>query len=56
MDMTWPSWVSYLTSISHLSTVLNSSVNFYIYSAKQRSRVIRHREAEEEGLSLATIT
>ena len=30
-SMPWPLWVEYTTEISHFLTVLNSSVNFYIY-------------------------
>ena len=29
----WPMWIESITSISHFLIVLNSSVNFYIYSA-----------------------
>ena len=32
--LAWPVWVDYLTNISHLTTTINSSVNFYIYVAK----------------------
>ena len=27
----WPSWVEYITNISHFLIVFNSSINFYIY-------------------------
>ena len=30
-DMHWPTWVEDLTNVSNFVTVLNSSVNFYIY-------------------------
>ena len=30
-DIRWPFWLESITYISHFSTVLNSSVNFYIY-------------------------
>ena len=30
----WPPWIELVTHISHLMTVFNSSVNFYIYFAK----------------------
>ena len=30
-NIAWPLWVQYITEISHFLTVLNSSVNFYIY-------------------------
>ena len=30
-DIQWPSWVESFTCVSHFLTVLNSSVNFYIY-------------------------
>ena len=33
-DLVWPPWVQYTTFISHLLTVINSSVNFYIYFLK----------------------
>ena len=33
-SLVWPSWVGSVTQMSHLLTVLNSSVNFYIYQAK----------------------
>ena len=36
--MSWPLWVEYLTNISHLTTTINSSVNFYIYIAKHRHK------------------
>ena len=40
-NVTWPPWVQQVSQVSHLLTVLNSSVNFYIYSIKhwQRERV-----------------
>merc|ERR1712038_1816820 len=31
-----PSWLEYMTCLSHLLTTLNSSLNFYIYSLKQK--------------------
>jgi len=34
----WPKWVEYMTNLSHLTTTLNSSVNFYIYMMKHRNR------------------
>ena len=34
-DIQWPEWVYKITQVSHLLTVLNSSINFYIYVAKQ---------------------
>ena len=33
----WPPWVQYTTHFSHLLTVINSSVNFYIYALKHYS-------------------
>jgi hypothetical protein len=33
-DLVWPPWVQYTTHFSHLLTVINSSVNFYIYFLK----------------------
>jgi hypothetical protein len=33
----WPSWVQYVTHLSHLFTVFNSSVNFFIYLLKHPS-------------------
>ena len=36
--MMWPTWVDYTTNISHLATVFNSSINFYIYLAKHGAR------------------
>ena len=33
--MAWPEWVHRTTQVSHLLTVTNSSINFYIYVAKQ---------------------
>ena len=33
----WPTWVARVTTISHLLTVLSSSVNFYIYSLKHQA-------------------
>ena len=35
----WPAWVDYTTNISHLATVFNSSINFYIYIAKHSARL-----------------
>ena len=37
-SLVWPSWVGSVTQMSHLLTVLNSSVNFYIYQAKHYKR------------------
>lgn len=37
-QIVWPDWVSSVTEISHLLTVFNSSVNFYIYQAKHYTR------------------
>ena len=39
----WPPWVQYITCFSHLLTVLNCSVNFYIYFLKQVNRKKRRR-------------
>ena len=36
--MAWPEWVHRTTQVSHLLTVTNSSINFYIYVAKQVAR------------------
>jgi len=33
-DLHWPLWIVYITEVSHLLTVINSSVNFYIYCFK----------------------
>lgn len=33
-QVSWPPWVEIITNVSHLMTVFNSSVNFYIYLAK----------------------
>ena len=30
-NIAWPTWVDYLTNISHFLVILNGSVNFYIY-------------------------
>ena len=32
-NITWPVWIESITQISHFLTVLNSSVNFYIFCA-----------------------
>ena len=37
--MAWPEWVHRTTQVSHLLTVTNSSINFYIYVAKQVSSI-----------------
>merc|ERR1719206_32498 len=38
----WPPWVQYTTHFSHLLTVINSSVNFYIYFLKHyRGNIFR---------------
>ena len=34
-NMQWPGWVYKTSQVSHLLTVLNSSINFYIYIGKQ---------------------
>jgi hypothetical protein len=47
-------WVEYLTSNNHLTTTINSSVNFYIYSAKQ-TEIMRASSAGEEGIFLETL-
>ena len=36
----WPPWIETLTNISHLLTVFNSSVNFYIYFAKHYQSIL----------------
>ncbi len=36
-ELVWPAWVQYVTHLSHLFTVLNSSVNFFIYLLKHPS-------------------
>ena len=35
-EIKWPLWIQTLTQISHFLTVLNSSVNFYIYWTTHR--------------------
>lgn len=35
---TWPKWINFVSSASHLLIVFNSSVNFFIYFAKYRQR------------------
>lgn len=34
-DLQWPGWVHSTSQVSHLLTVFNSSINFYIYVGKQ---------------------
>ena len=36
-ELVWPPWVQCTTQFSHLLTVFNSTVNFYIYFLKHRS-------------------
>jgi hypothetical protein len=41
-DLVWPPWVQYTTHLSHLLTVINASVNFYIYFLKHsKSHIFR---------------
>merc|ERR1712223_216599 len=42
VDLEWPYWIELVSNISHLMTVFNSSVNFYIYFAKH-GRIILGR-------------
>ncbi|XP_023344148.1 FMRFamide receptor [Eurytemora carolleeae] len=34
-EIVWPAWITKTVQVSHVLTVLNSSVNFYIYIVKQ---------------------
>ena len=54
MYLTWPPWVEYLTNISHLTTVINSSVNFYIYMAKQKGG--SRRSSSRDNIELTPTT
>ena len=40
-DVKWPLWIESVTQISHFLTVLNSSVNFYIYFGTHYDRFSR---------------
>ena len=33
-ELVWPNWIGYVTHLSHLLTVFNSSANFFIYLLK----------------------
>ena len=37
VDEYWPTWVQYVTRISHLLLAFNCSVNFFIYYIKRRA-------------------
>ena len=56
----WPSWIESLTQISHFLTVLNSSVNFYIFSATRYGlpdSLCKRRSSlrNEEGIEMSRI-
>lgn len=43
----WPSWVEIFSNFSHLLTVFNSSVNFYIYFAKHWRVILGRPESPD---------
>ena len=56
-SLVWPDWVSSVTQMSHFLTVLNCSVNFYIYFIKYKQRINNNPaliNIELENLTVAT--
>ena len=54
-EIRWPSWLETITYVSHFSTVLNSSVNFYIYyftSHRAAQTSPRHGKEKTQEYSL----
>ena len=57
----WPPWIEVASNLSHLLTVFNSSVNFYIYLAKHPTilpccrRVLRARGRHASGGGTITL-
>jgi hypothetical protein len=46
----WPNWIEYITQLSHLFTVLNSSANFFIYLLKHPGLLARkHQPPQDAG-------
>ena len=43
--MKWPDWVEIMSNLSHVLTVVNSSVNFYIYLVKHPNILVCYRQA-----------
>jgi hypothetical protein len=40
-ELEWPNWIEYITQLSHLFTVFNSSSNFFIYLMKHPGLLAR---------------
>ena len=55
-EIKWPSWIQTITQISHFLTVLNSSVNFYIYWTKMICSKNRQEELEMDRIGRAQNT
>ena len=55
--ISWPLWVHQVSQVSHLMTVLSSSVNYYIYLAKHRMgrAAIQVADSPTENMSLDTV-
>jgi len=53
----WPRWVLFTSHCSHLLIVLNSSVNFYIYTFKQSNKIfrVRHQSVDLEMTQLTPL-
>ena len=45
----WPEWIEYVSSISHLLITLNASSDVFIYFIKHRAG---HDNVSEDGLSV----
>ena len=54
----WPPWIETLTNVSHLLTVFNSSVNFYIYFAKHYQSILGRQSStqNEETVRLTNLS
>ena len=51
----WPSWIEITTQFSHLLTVFNSSVNFYIYFAKHWRSILGIQESASQPTEAITL-
>jgi hypothetical protein len=48
----WPNWVGYVTHLSHLLTVFNSSANFFIYLLKHPTLFTAKHPTSNSGLQV----
>ncbi len=51
----WPNWIGYVTHLSHLLTVFNSSANFFIYLLKHPSFFANKQQATLPGRQVSIL-